>query len=179
MSKQKLYALKGIAFGAGVLIYAVCFAIFTKGAPPNGSESLTAPNEQFIWSTVAIVYIAFFLPLLFNDVTFKNLATQPASLVLLWALDILFCVASLVMSVFVYWRKMETATALIAEGIIVFFALLTILLSLINSEKFKTVGEVKESVEEAKSAIKASVKNKVEEVKSKAAKTTTPEKDIS
>lgn len=168
MSKQRLYALKGVIFGLGVILYAVCFAIFTKGAPVNGSENLTTHNAQFVWSTVAIVYIALFLPLLFNEVTFKNIAAQPVAFAFLWIIDIIFCVASLVMSIFVYYRKMETATALIVEGVIVFLALLTVLISLIKGEDNKTIGEVQESVKEsikdaktnAKDTLKTSLQNK-------------------
>lgn len=142
--KRSIYIFKSAIFVFGILVYFGAYYAFTGGHPTGGNDDLTLPNAQFLWTTIGIVYLVFFFPLFFGRITFATFITNPATIVLLWWTDCVFCVSSLIFAVLVYKRIVDPSVALLVEGIVVFLGLVIILAGLLSGEQISAV-EVKEN----------------------------------
>lgn len=132
MDKKTANIFKGAILFIGLGIYALAFCLVT------GGKKLPA-NEIYLWVMIGIVYLAFFFPIFFNGITFKNFARHAGGVVLLWNADLFFCFVSILFAILVYQGKCSINTAVIIECVMFFVILIFLFVSLQTSSHIQNV----------------------------------------
>lgn len=138
MTAKGANIFKGVILAFGLAVYAAAIALATHGRG-------VPPQEAYLWAIVGVVYLAFFIPALFNSLTFKSFAHSAAGVVILWNADIVFCFVSIALALSVYFGKVPVTLAIIVELVLIFVALILVFISMMSSSHIKGVG-IKEAI---------------------------------
>lgn len=133
MTHKAVNIFKGVILAFGLAVYAIAFALLTGGRE-------TEPREVYLWVMFGVVYLAFFIPALFNNLTFKSFAHSAAGVVLLWNADIVFCFVTVALSLAVYYERCSIAIAVVIEMAMLFVALILVFVSSMASSHVQSVG---------------------------------------
>lgn len=133
MTAKQSDIFKGVILAFGLVVYAVAAALATHGRE-------VPPREVYLWVIVGVVYLAFFVPSLFNSLTFHNFAHSAVGVVILWNADILFCFVSIALALAVYFGKCSMALAIVVELVMLFVALILVFVSVMSGGHIRSVG---------------------------------------
>lgn len=150
MTKNAVNIFKGVILAFGLLVYGVAFALVAGGRELNS-------REVYLWVMIGVVYLAFFVPALFNSLTFKSFAHSTAGVVLLWNADIVFCFVTVILSLAVYYERCSIAIAIVAELAMLFAVLILVFVSVMAGSHIQSVGAKEEAslskIKEMRSAL--------------------------
>lgn len=139
MTKKALNAFKGAILAFGFIVYAISVALFTRGREAGS-------REIYLFTIIGIVYLAFFIPALFNSLTFGNFARNAAGVVILWNADIVFCFVSVALALTVYFGRLAIEIAVVIELVMLFAALILVFISAVSSGHIEGVGKKEEKL---------------------------------
>lgn len=139
MTKKQSILFRLVILCFGLVIFAITLTLATNGRELSGAE-------KFLWLTIGLDYLIFFIPVFFNGVTFKNFAGRTIPIVLLWNATIIFCLVSLALSVLVFYGKVPITVAVVIDLVMLFLALILIFISVSASDHVESVGQNEEKL---------------------------------
>jgi hypothetical protein len=91
----------------------------------KGEDELTR-DDKFMWISISVMYLLFFLPFFFSVINIGNFSTKIPSLTMVWAGIFLYIPASVVVLLTLKYSIIVFNTALIIQAILVFLFFLDI-----------------------------------------------------
>lgn len=132
MTKRQGLIFKAVILFFGLLILSVAFSLMTAGRNVSGAEI-------FLWVTVGVDYLVFFVPLFFNDVTFNNFLRRTIPIVLLWNSAIIYCTITILIAIAVFYERVALGAGVTIDLAITFIALIVIFISAVASDHVGSV----------------------------------------
>lgn len=132
MTQKTANIFKGVILAFGLMVYAVAVALITAGRE-------IPSREMYLWVIIGVVYLAFFIPALFNGLTFAKFAQSSAGAVLLWNADIVFCFVSIALALAVFYGRCPMTLAIVVELAMLFVALILVFISMMASGHVQSV----------------------------------------
>ena len=114
MTRNSLSVFKWILFILGAGIVFLTFKLNT------GGRELTQ-SDEFMWTSIAVMYLVVFLPFFFSSVRIGNFSGKIPSLAMVWLGVSLYIPASIVVIALLVKGSLPINTAIIIQAVIVFF----------------------------------------------------------
>ena len=117
MTKHQSFIIRFVLFliGAGIVVLAF-FLI-------NADKELNK-NDVFIWISIGVMYLFFFLPFLFSSINTESFSRKIPSISMVWGGNLLYIAASITVIILLVKMTVSLNVAVIIQAILVFIYLI-------------------------------------------------------
>ncbi|MCL2244957.1 MAG: hypothetical protein FWC03_10905 [Treponema sp.] len=119
MTKYQSLLLRFILFLAGAGIVVLAFFLINENREPGH-------KDVFIWLSIGVMYIVFFLPFFFSAINIGNFSAKIPSLSMVWIGNILYIAASITVIIILANGAVSLNIAIIIQAIIFFIYMINV-----------------------------------------------------